>query len=1711
MNRFYFFVVMLLLSPLAYGAADLQRNPPECDKNSEDCGCDSGDEVDAACIKVNLDLGKTTPWSGSMPCALKVFADSDSPNVFSQLSLYSVLGGYTFKRLGPKNLSDGITPAEVVLAHPNGEPVHFVFKDGESIARPDPGVHIKMDERLMMVDAQGWATTKEPVYYDLYPGDGSRRRFLATNMTGALGELVSMTTPQGVTMTPADMGVHIVYDSNGVRQFLSPSRLADVTPFPEFKGYEVKVYALRDKPLKDSASGLYIPPETTPVKHLKIVPENGWRRAIVTLKSGDNDPKRYVFNYAFNDWSLTHASGREERKERDVLDSVAAYIKNETLAPDGKVLSRKVKNYKYESWGYAMTNRVEGFGGVTDTTSWTYYTSGNGKGQVKTEKRQSGLLIEYAYDSADRVISEKRLGPDMLTEVTTYDYTPVTPSDPALPVDTRPRTIVKTLNGIECERTYYVYAPLTNIVERVGTQGAAYGGTNVLRMVTAFYPVVANDLRSGRVKSRRHEDGKLDVYDYALNDGIWMETVTHLHEQSPAPVSGKTTRDVTLTNARGEVTETRTEAFIDGAWHTIARELKTYNAEGKRISSENLAGQETTTAWDCCHKVSEVQPDGSTTMWDYDDEGRMVASSRLIPLDMTNVTWLTTCYEYDDLGRQIATWQTNRSAKVGLPVTRTRYDALGRVVARVDQLGNTTTTTYSSDGRTVSVLNPNTSTVVYARNAVGDTLTITGTAVTPEFHTYGILPDGTRWSRTVQGETANAPRFTKRYENLIDQTIREERSGFKGFVLATTHAYDSLGRLVSTVADCEPTTEYAYDTLGNRIAVTKLVGLAVPSEPQSETNEWRKTESFSSFAIDDSVIWLVQTNIVSCSDSAIAPLVTSSVRQLTGLTSTLPSRSRSIDVRGNATVNELLVDSPFVISRQTVPYATNKPQTTSRYGVELQTISVSAVTNTVAYDFLGRQISNTDGRGNSTRVEYNAFGQRVASIDVLGNRTTYTHDQFGNLASVINPLGNATVYEYDLRGRKIYEGGATYPVRYTYDVFGNKTTMMTYRREGRGNGEEGSVGDTTTWLYDEASGVMTNKVYADGKGPIYTYTIDGKLSQRIWARGIVTDYTYDGWGNLTNTVYSDGTPTISLFYDSLGRQIKANDAAGITTFLYDSFGSLTNETVIGVAGTNTIIRYWDEFGRTAGYVLNGTRQTTIAYEPDKGRISTMEIAGNHSTTTTNHYNSFSWTYLDGSDLKSSLTYPNGLTASWQYDSAGQLLQVCNATPTNVISQYDYIYDPARRRVAIGRSGSAMSENRIDEYGYNIRSELISAAKNTEDAKIIEYQYQYDDIGNRITSFDLGTNRTYVANNLNQYTSISNSAISPLLGHPLRGQPSAGGYSSPREEFIPQFDDDGNQTLIKTATGIWRVQYNGENRPILWENVSTNSPTHNSSTPTLISMSYDRQGRRVTKNDQRFVYDGYLQIADNNGNVYIWDPTEKVATRPLVWNCEVSADYYVHDGNKNVSEVVASSGEISAHYDYSPFGKAIQPQQEDRNPWQFSSEYVDRMTDVVYYNYRYYGSLFGRWNERDPLEEFESVNVYEFNNPISTTDTLGLKKCRSNSPRPGYEPSVNGCGTEGGFPVPDSYFGMVDFTACCNGHDRCYGTCGSNRADCDSALSDCMKNACDKYFTLPIAWHERVACRATASIYWLTLRAIGGAAYESAQDESCDEEECCDDK
>ena len=621
-----------------------------------------------------------------------------------------------------------------------------------------------------------------------------------------------------------------------------------------------------------------------------------------------------------------------------------------------------------------------------------------------------------------------------------------------------------------------------------------------------------------------------------------------------------------------------------------------------------------------------------------------------------------------------------------------------------------------------------------------------------------------------------------------------------------------------------------------------------------------------------------------------------------------------------------------------------------------------------------------DGRGNVSTTEYDAFGRRVATVDPPGNRTAYAYDRFGNLASATDSLGQVTTYAYDLRGRKIYEGGATYPVRFAYDVFGNRTAMATYRDEAKGP----DSGDVTMWLYDDASGLVTNKVYADGRGSKYGYGANGRLEKRTWARGVETSYLYDGWGNLTNTAYSDGTPSVSAAYDAMGRQVEVRDAAGVTTFAYDAFGAVTNETVVGVAGTNVLERYHDAFGRDAGYALNGTRRTTLAYDPATGRIASMGVGEGYAPAP------FRWTYLPGSDLKESLAYPNGDVVRWEYEPRRDLVTLVS---NGVHSSFRYAYDAAGRRV---------SKN-DERYLYNMRGELILATNVVTGA---EFAYRYDDIGNRLWSRELGTNCTYAANELNQYTNVVRGGVFELSA----------------------FDLDGNQTNLVTSTGEWSVEYNGENRPVRW--------TRNSD-GTVVTMSYDRMGRRVTKGGERFVYDGYLNIGQT-----VWDPTEPVATRPLVWLGEDGLAYFFHDGNKNVVDFATTGVAPSVcHYAYTPFGMDT-GSAGDPNPWRFSSEYADRTMGLVYYNYRHYDSKMGRWMCFDDDLSGEETLLCAFvrNNPIRLYDELGRKCCTCPVILPPVGSHVAGprdFGTCGMGNLGFTYH--TSWTAGCDGGNDC-GTC-----------------------------------------------------------------------
>ena len=84
-----------------------------------------------------------------------------------------------------------------------------------------------------------------------------------------------------------------------------------------------------------------------------------------------------------------------------------------------------------------------------------------------------------------------------------------------------------------------------------------------------------------------------------------------------------------------------------------------------------------------------------------------------------------------------------------------------------------------------------------------------------------------------------------------------------------------------------------------------------------------------------------------------------------------------------------------------------------------------------------------------------------------------------------------------------------------------------------------------------------------------------------------------------------------------------------------------------------------------------------------------------------------------------------------------------------------------------------------------------------------------------------------------------------------------------------------------------------------------------------------------------------------------------------------------DGNKNIRQLKNTSGTTAATCDCDPFGKVVSSGIVTQ-PWQFSSEYFDTETGLVYYNYRYYSPELGRWTKRDPIGEQGGLNLYQMN-------------------------------------------------------------------------------------------------------------------------------------
>jgi RHS repeat-associated protein len=452
-----------------------------------------------------------------------------------------------------------------------------------------------------------------------------------------------------------------------------------------------------------------------------------------------------------------------------------------------------------------------------------------------------------------------------------------------------------------------------------------------------------------------------------------------------------------------------------------------------------------------------------------------------------------------------------------------------------------------------------------------------------------------------------------------------------------------------------------------------------------------------------------------------------------------------------------------------------------------------------------------------------------------------------------------------------------------------------------------------------------------------------------------------------------------------------------------------------------------------------TRMTTTRKYDLLNRLT--EISSAPSGTNSFYPLTHAYRYNDANQ-RTRVSQADGSYWVYQYDALGQVKSGkkywADGTPV-AGQQFEYSYDDIGNRTQTKSGGDSQGQglrtanytaNNLNQYtGRDVPGVLgilgiahgLSSVTVDGTAAYRKGEYFHGLVGSDNTNSTAGV-----------YPSIS--TIATLSG---TSQTNTGNLFLPKTPEGFSYDFDGNMT----GDGRWIYSWDGENRLKSLESYS-GAPT---ASKRKLEFEYDHQGRRIQKivsthngsswvaqSTNRFVHDGWNLLAE-----FTVASGANSLTRVYVWGTDLSGSmqgaggvggllmvrqvsgtsgthFAAYDGNGNVTGLVnASNGNVTANYEYDPFGQTIRATGDMAllNPFRFSTKYTDGESGFLYYGYRYYDPNTGRWVNRDPLtdesfrkritpimdlgkalinkESLAPTYVFTKNSPTTIYDLLGL--------------------------------------------------------------------------------------------------------------------------
>ena len=680
------------------------------------------------------------------------------------------------------------------------------------------------------------------------------------------------------------------------------------------------------------------------------------------------------------------------------------------------------------------------------------------------------------------------------------------------------------------------------------------------------------------------------------------------------------------------------------------------NAQGQPVQATDALGTTAVLTRDAAGNIirEEMRDAGNTLLrrmeWTYDANGNK-RSEKLYRTIGGVLTAQTTQFGYD---------AANRLTTVTDPlggITRTEYNAAGRVVARIDTLGRRTSFGLDTFGRMTSTTHPDTSV---------------------ESVTYDV-------NGNVASQSDAVGRITTYSYDELNRNVRTTLPG--GAV--TQSIYSVGGRVMATVDANGNRTDFAYDAAGRRTMTTLpavVEGVGGPSlRPQVRQVR----------------------NALGAPATAIDPL---------GRTTSFTYDANGRLVRVTFPDGTFTSQTYDALGRRAS--ATNEEGQTTNYSYDglgrLISVSGHAGDMTYTYDEAGNLLTQTDALGRVTSLRYDALNRPIERRYPGGEVELYAYDAVGNVVAMTDPNGMTTTFMHDVRNRmtrKVLPGGGS--IDYAYAADGRRTsvtdargvTSYSYDNQGRLAGVTHPSGATVGYARDANGNLLSlsspaatisyaydalNRIVqatAPEGASQYFYDLAGNRVRRTAGNGVLTDYAFDARDRPTLLSHKTaGNAVLQSFanaYSLAGRRTQVTEQDGsVQSYAYDGRGRLTSETR---TGTNpyAITHVYNAVGNRTQAIRGGV-PTAYTYDAND------RLLGDGTTT---------YAYDANGNLVARSS-PAALT-QFGYDAQNRLVTALGGGLAN-----QYVYDADGSRV---QASNAVGTTRF----------LVAGANNTGISQVLE--------------------------------------------------------------------------------------------------------------------------------------------------------------------------------------------------------------------------------------------------------------------------------------------------------------------------------------------------------------------------------------------------------